>query len=317
MLTPVGIVDEGRTSQDTGHTFERSKEAAPGIAARYYMHRNFFINDPDAFTVSRQMIEERKIQAPLTLDEAEVSIALAAVSGGMFEIGDDLPTLGADPDRVALVTNPDLLRIAKLGRAALPIDLLSYRAEDLQPSIFLLREDTRQSVLAVFNWTEKPSSHRFSWADLKLVAGHSYGFSDIFNSQRGVPMSGDSITWDQPAHSVRMIKIIDNAVPAAAPSVSIDAPDHAKVDENVKLASTADPNGVPALSYRWDFGDGTTEQGRKIVHCYTKSGNYTVRLTADGLDGVAREKQTSISVNGREEIGPPRRYPEQKTNTPR
>ena len=317
MLTPVGIVDEGRTSQDTGHTFERSKEAAPGIAARYYMHRNFFINDPDAFTVSRQLIEERKIRAPLTLDEAEVSIALAAVSGGMFEIGDDLPTLGADPDRVALVTNPDLLRIAKLGRAALPLDLLSYRAEDLQPSIFLLREDARQSVLAVFNWTEKPSSHRFSLADLKLAAGHNYRFEDIFDSQRHVPANGDSIALEQPAHSVRLIKIIDTAVPAAAPSVSIDAPDHAKLDEKVTLASTADPNGVPALSYRWDFGDGTTEPGRKVVHCYTKSGSYTVRLTVDGVDGVAAEKQTSISVSGTEEIGPPTRYEEEEKNTAR
>src|SRR5579871_6565380 len=96
MLNPVGLVDDGRISQDTGHTFARSREALPGIAARYYMHRNFFISDPDAFTVSRQLIEERKIPAPLTLSEAQVSIALAAVSGGMFEIGDDLPTLGLD-----------------------------------------------------------------------------------------------------------------------------------------------------------------------------------------------------------------------------
>ena len=109
MLNPVGLVDEGRISQDTGHAFERSKEAAPGIAARYYMHRNFFVTDPDAFTVSRQLLEERTIEAPVTLNEAEVSIALAAVSGGMFEIGDDLPTLGSDPERVALVKNPDLL----------------------------------------------------------------------------------------------------------------------------------------------------------------------------------------------------------------
>ncbi len=66
MLNPVGLVDEGRLSQDTGHTFLRSKEAAPGIAARYYMQHNFFLSDPDALTVSRQMIEERHIQAPLT-----------------------------------------------------------------------------------------------------------------------------------------------------------------------------------------------------------------------------------------------------------
>ena len=124
MLNPVGLVDEGRISQDTGHAFLRSKEAEPGIAARYYMHRNFFIDDPDAFTVSRQLLEERTIRAPLTLNEAEVSIALAAVSGGMFEIGDDLAILGKDPERLALVKNPDLLAMARLGRAgAITLDL--------------------------------------------------------------------------------------------------------------------------------------------------------------------------------------------------
>jgi alpha-galactosidase len=315
MLTPVGLVDDGRISQDTGHTFLRSKEAAPGIAARYYMHRNFFINDPDAFTVSRQVIEERRIQAPLTLDEAEVSIALAAMSGGMYEIGDDLPTLGADPDRVALVTNSDLLRIAKLGRAAFPVDLLSYRAEDEQPSILLLHEDARLSVLAVFNWTEKPSSHRFSFADLKLVSGKSYQFTDVFNAERSVSASGDSIQFEQPAHSVRLVKIVDSGIPAAAPSIQLDLPDHAKVFEAVKLATSADPEGVPALSYRWDFGDGTSQEGRRVTHAYTKAGTYTVRLQVDGVDGVPAEKEASVAVNGFVEIGPPARYTEEEKKT--
>ncbi|MBV9481378.1 MAG: alpha-galactosidase [Acidobacteria bacterium] len=316
MLTPVGIVDEGRVSQDTGHTFERSKEAAPGIAARYYMHRNFFLNDPDAFTVSRQQIEERKIQAPLTLDEARVSIALAAVSGGMYEIGDDLPTLGADPDRLALVANTDLMRMAKLGRAALPIDLLSYRADDEQPSIFLLKEDARQSVLAVFNWTAKPSSHQFSFADLKLAARRPYRFTDIFD-QQALPANGDSISLAQPGHSVRLLKIIDESVPAVPPSVSIQAPNHAKVGETIRFAITADATGVPALSSRWDFGDGTTEQGRQVVHCYTKAGNYSVHLSAEGVEGVPAEKQASITVSGTAEIGPPIRYQEQEKNNSR
>ena len=312
MLTPVGIVDDGRVSQDTGHTFLRSKEAAPGIAARYYMHRNFFINDPDAFTVSRQVIEERRIHGPLTLDEAEVSIALAAVSGGMFEIGDDLPTLGADPDRVALVTNPELLRMAKLGRAAIPLDLLSYRSEDEQPSIFLLHQDARQSVLAVFNWTEKPASHRLSFRDLKLGGGKSYQFSDIFDATRNVAVSGESVQLEQPGHSVRMIKIVDSAIPAVGPSITLDVPDHAKAWENVKLSASADPNGVPAISYRWDFGDGTSEEGRQVRHAYTKSGIFTVKLKVEGVDGVPAEKQATISVNGIIEIGPPTRFTEEE-----
>ena len=122
MLNVVGLVDEGRVSADTGHVFERSKNAAPGIFARYYMHRNFFINDPDAFTVSRQIVGEWPNPTALTLDDAQVSIALSAVSGGMYEIGDDLPTLGKDADRLALVENTDLLQMAKLGRAAVPLD---------------------------------------------------------------------------------------------------------------------------------------------------------------------------------------------------
>ena len=308
MLTPVGIVDDGRTSQDTGHTFQRSKEAASGIAARYYMHRNFFISDPDAFTVSRQLIEEREIQAPLTLDEAQVSIALSAVSGGMFEIGDDLPTLGADADRVALVTNPDLLHIAKLGSAAIPIDLMSYRAEDLQPSVFFLREDARQSVLAVFNWTEKPNSHRFSLSDLKLAPGRNYKFTNIFSPEDNVALSGETIQLDQPAHSVKLVKIVDTTIPAAAPSIQLEVPDHAKVWEDLKIASKADPSGVPAVSYKWDFGDGTSEQGRVVRHTYTKAGNYTVRLSAEGIDGIRAEKQGTISVSGNIKIPPPTRY---------
>jgi hypothetical protein len=308
MLSPVGIVDDGRTSQDTGHTFQRSKEAAPGIAARYYMHRNFFINDPDAFTVSRQLIEEREIQTPLTLSEAEVSIALAAMSGGMFEIGDDLPTLGADPDRVALVTNPELLRIAKLGRAAIPVDLLSYRAKDEQPSVFLLREDRRQSVLAVFNWTERPNSHLFSLSDLKLTPGRNYKFTNIFSPENNVALSGESIQLDQPAHSVRLVKIVDTRIPAAAPSIQLDVPDHAKVWEELKIASKADPSGVSTLSYKWDFGDGTTQQGREVRHTYTKAGNYTVRLVAEGIDGIPAEKQAAISVSGNISFAPPTPY---------
>src|SRR5579872_6463355 len=77
MLNPVGIVDTGRISVDTGHKFEASREAAPGIAARYYMNRNFYIADPDAFTVSRQTLGEQAWHGgkhPLSLDEAKVSI---------------------------------------------------------------------------------------------------------------------------------------------------------------------------------------------------------------------------------------------------
>jgi hypothetical protein len=55
---------------------------------------------------------------PLTLDEAKASIALSPVSGGMYEIGDDLPALGADAERLALVQKQDLIEMVKLGRTS-------------------------------------------------------------------------------------------------------------------------------------------------------------------------------------------------------
>jgi len=311
MLNPVGLVDEGRISQDTGHTFLRSKEAGPGIAARYYMHRNFFITDPDAFTVSRQLLEERTIEAPATLNEAQVSIALAAVSGGMFEIGDDLPTLGSDPERLALVKNPDLLAMVKLGQAAVPLDLMTYTDKDEQPSVFLLREDRHQSMLAVFNWTERPSSHTFSLSDLNLTAGHSYTSIDSFSPDQPLAMTRETLRLDnQPAHSVKLVKIIDTSVPVAAPSIAFHVPTQAKIGEEITFASIVSKDGVPALAYHWDFGDGVVAGGAILTHAYTAAGSYTVRFTAEGLDGKSAEQTFSIAVSGSVILPPPRRYSE-------
>ena len=140
MLNPVGLVDTGRVSVDTGHSFQRTKTAAPGIAARFYMHHNFFVDDPDAFNVTDSyLMEDREPLPPVSLAAAQASIALSAVSGGMYEIGDDMLLLGSEKDRLALVENRDLLNMHKVGRASTPVDLMTYETQDEQPSIFFLR----------------------------------------------------------------------------------------------------------------------------------------------------------------------------------
>ena len=131
------------------------------------MHRNFFLDDPDAFnTVAETFSEHTRASASYPLSEAQASIALSAVSGGMYEIGDDMMVMGAQKDRLALVENEDLLNMAKLGRASTPVDLMTYEPEDEQPSIFFLRESPHQAILTVFNWTKSPRSHTLKLADL-------------------------------------------------------------------------------------------------------------------------------------------------------
>jgi thioredoxin reductase len=76
MLTPVGLVDTGRISADTTHSFEGTRTAAPGIAARFYMHRDYFLDDPDAFnTVAETFREHTRASASYPLTEAQASIA--------------------------------------------------------------------------------------------------------------------------------------------------------------------------------------------------------------------------------------------------
>ena len=300
MLNPVGIVDTGRISQDTGHTFEASRDTATGIAARYYMNRNFFISDPDAFTVSRQTVDEQEWHGgkrPLTLDEARVSIALAAVAGGMFEIGDDLPILFLDPDRKALVQNRELIDMARLGRASTPLDLMSYSREDEIPSTFILHESKRQSVLTLFDWTAKERPRHFAYSELGLPSG-KYQVLDILAGGAPIPQNQDSISLTLAPRSVQMLKIINTSVPPAAPTVSAKVPERATVGLPVQFSAESPAAGVSVLEYHWDFGDGTSLTGQIVSHTFTHSGAFAVHLIAEGIEGIPFEREFQVSVAG-------------------
>ncbi|HEY7354065.1 MAG TPA: alpha-galactosidase, partial [Terriglobales bacterium] len=283
MLNPVGLVDCGRISQDTGHTFGATHDAATGVAARYYMNRNFFIGDADAFSVSRQTLEEQAWHGgkrPLTLDEARTSIALSAVSGGMYEIGDDLPSIFMDADRMALVKNRDLIKMAKLERASIPVDLMSYAPEDELPTIFILRESKRQSILTVFNWTEKERKHELQYADLGLELKGSAQLIDVLDTGRSIEGGANSVSFTLPPRSVEVVKIIDTSISAAAPSVNAQVPTNVSVAAPEQFSATTEQDSDPVVEYRWDFGDGTRSSGAEVRHTFTHSGDFTVHLTA-------------------------------------
>jgi alpha-galactosidase len=306
MLNAVGLVDTGRVSVDTGHSFQRTKNAASGIAARFYMHRNFFLNDPDAFNVTDSyLMEEREPQPPVSFAAAQASIVLSAVSGGMYEIGDDMLLLGSEKDRLALVENRELLNMAKVGRASMPVDLMTYEPEDEQPSIFFLREGPRQAILTVFNWTNTPSSHTLKLADLGLPADHTFATTDVLNQNEPVTLMGSAVRIEsQQAQSVKVIKITDTSVAKAAPTVTARVPSAANAGETIHLSVHADPSGVPAVSYHWDFDDGTRAEGLESSHAYTRAGNFALRLTVEGVDGVPAEQIFSVRVTGRLRLTP-------------
>jgi alpha-galactosidase len=300
MLNPVGIVDTGRVSSDTGHSFLRSKTAAPGIAARFYMNGNFFVNDPDAFNITdTYMVEHSGERSSHSLGTAQTSIALSAVAGGMYEIGDDLLVLSSEKDRLTLVENRDLLNMAKAGRASTPVDLMTYAREDGQPSIFLLRQTPRQSMLTVFNWTDSPRTRSLSLADLGIPVSSTMTATGVLDSSAALTLESGTIHLEnQPSQSAIVIKLVDTAVAKAAPTVTARVPSQSKVGEMIAFLAQTDPAGVPALGYHWDFGDGTIAQGPTVSHCYTRASDFTVRLTVDGPDDAPYVQNFSIGVTG-------------------
>src|SRR5207245_9953225 len=184
-----------------------------------------------------------------------------------------------------------LLQMARLGCAAVPRELMSYRVEDEMPSIFFLQEDRRQSMLAAFNWTNQQQSHTLRLADLHLPAAVKYQAFDVLAEGKTIPVQSVAISLpQQPPHSVRLVEIIDRSVPAAAPSITAEVPSAATVGQPVTFSAESDPNGVPALSYRWNFGDGVTGEGHKVTHAYTSAGDHTLRLMVEGVDNDHAKK---------------------------
>jgi alpha-galactosidase len=301
LLNPVGLVDTGRISQDTGHTFSSSKDAATGIAARYYMNRNYFLADPDAFSVSTQTVDDQHWHGgtkQLTLDEAKISIVLSAVSGGLYEIGDDLPTLGEAPDRLALVENRDLLDMARLGRASVPLDLMTYDPLDLQPSIFELQQTRHQSIVTVFNWSEISRSHSLTRAALGLDPKANYTVSEVLTTPSDSTSLSASLDVKQPAHSVRVFKIINTDIPAEAPMVNATVAPSGKTGEPMSFSAVAKDAGNPILNCSWSFGDGITVAGVKTTHSYTHAGSYTVGLRCSGFAPQSDVQTFTVKTTG-------------------
>ena len=56
------------------------------------------------------------------------------------------------------------------------------------------------------------------------------------------------------------------------------------------------------VSYSWNFGDGTTGEGKNITHIFTKSANFTVRLTVTNSAGKTSYVTKSVRVDLNTEI---------------
>jgi hypothetical protein len=60
--------------------------------------------------------------------------------------------------------------------------------------------------------------------------------------------------------------------------------------------NAAGSTGVPALSYHWDFGDGSQGTGVTVSHTYAEAGTYRVTLTLTDANGRTATKVQILTV---------------------
>jgi hypothetical protein len=220
LMPVVGLVHGSRTGGDVGApTMEDGKAGPPQVgfplilsmarnqAARLFFDRALFAIDADV------------VMAPapqLTPDEARVMITIAALSGGVFMLSDDLETLPAD--RLALLRNPNVLGLVG-GPAAEPVHLFSAPEREAHdhwfafpqelPPLWVRPEDGDGAVVAIYNWSDAERPYRLHFAEATGRPG-TYSLTDLWSSRRGGRTLGiktDSVRINLPAHSVRLLRM--------------------------------------------------------------------------------------------------------------
>jgi hypothetical protein len=205
--------------------------------------------------------------------------------------------LSKAPERLALIKNRDLIDMIRLGRASVPLDLMNFEDEDQQPSIFFLKENDRQSILTVFNWTDQGRDRSVNLTTAGLPATGKYLATDVLDDREiPAPVAG-ALAFHQPPHSVRVLKVVDNNIPAVAPTVTIDHPSTGNAGTTLRFAANS-RGGDAVVSYQWDFGDGVSLEGREANHTYTEPGEYKVHLMATGLSGLVAEDAFAVHISG-------------------
>jgi len=124
-------------------------------------------------------------------------------------------------------------------------------------------------------------------------------------------VTADAVTFEypRPGNYTITVRITDNAGAVNQTTLSItvtnQAPDvvpsfpqwvaNPGVPIQFGLSRAVDPEGG-ALSFHWEFGDGSTSIDPAPSHAYANPGSYTVNLTVTDPDGGVTKKSIAVTI---------------------
>jgi len=163
----VGYCDSTRIAADIGNagdwsdTVQGFRRGMGTIAALWFKHRKFWINDPDSVQIGKGC----------SLAEARVRATVVSMSGGHLMLSEDLRTI--DPERLEIIRR--LLPV--YPHAARPLDLFAHPFPDGYPALWALSVPAGfgpKVALAVFNLGPEPQKYAITAKMLGIESGREF-----------------------------------------------------------------------------------------------------------------------------------------------
>ena len=129
----------------------------------------------------------------------------------------------------------------------------------------------------------KPTSWRWDFGDGASATGQTASHTFAQPGEREV-----TLTFSDGDHTAKTTATVVVASPVAARIAPLAAP----VMVGKKVTFDGSRSLGPVRSWRWDFGDGTSGEGRSATHAFAKPCIYTVALTVS--DGTHDGRGTAI-----------------------
>ncbi|MGE5560253.1 MAG: alpha-galactosidase [Chloroflexota bacterium] len=200
----IGVVDGMRIGPDVAPDWgakplpwERgipsARNALRNVLNRSFMHRRFWLNDPDCLIV-------RSRESRLTTDEVTTLAAAIALSGGMLILSDRMASLS--PDRLRLIgqTTPAsgvAARAVGLGNADTPVAYVLPAEAEWGSWL----------VAGFFNWGQTIADYAYGLAELGLDPDGEYHLYDFLNGRYLGRCSAALAVRSIPPHGCRLFRL--------------------------------------------------------------------------------------------------------------
>ena len=205
----IGLVDTQRVTQDIQQDWPRLRHTAQVNLLSTFMHRRWWINNPDAFILrdepSPHCTFDGRPEVVMTEDELHTELTALALTGGVVMLTDRMRELSEE--RRKLVDR----FLPVCAEAAKPVDLLNGKR---CPEIFHRKVTSggeTRDVIAVFNWEDAPRKMRVSMDQIDLEPAESHEAFETWTQSSVDVGEGVIDVGEVPAHGVRLVTLRSEA----------------------------------------------------------------------------------------------------------